>query len=321
MPLFTNTQLSNEDYHALPEIGGSSLVVIHNDCPAAWKYGERPPSKALVDGIAAHVCVLEPSLFAERFVRGIDPAEHDDALFTVADLNGYLKSVGRDSGLSGKKKEFLIKMILDADPDVKIFDDMVERHAEENKDKVIVKPKDFDMINAMRGAIFRQQKYAHMLSNTNGRFDLQFETSFISPSGLKCRWDCITADGEIVDYKTCQRASSKKFGVSAAENGYWLKMALQHDLFVEAFGERPKKVTLLAQGKAHPYIPQDYFLTEEQLRVGREKYNEAFDIYKRCLDLNEWYGYSADGESLPLYTPGYLAFEYGMEEEVEIEYE
>jgi hypothetical protein len=317
MPLFTSKQLSNEAYHALPEIGGSSLVKIYNDCPAAWKYGENEPSKALVDGIAAHVCVLEPSLFAERFVRGIDPADYPDALVTAKDIEGFLRDLGR-KGYSGKSKAEVIAMALETDNQVQILDLIIDAHAKANDGKTIVKPKDFDMITAMRGAIYRQPEYRHMLTNTVGNYPLEFELSFISPNGTKVRWDCITADGAIEDYKTCISSHPNEFSKSAARNGYWLKMAFQHDHFVEAFGERPKHVGLLAQSKKHPYIPQNYILTEEQLRVGRQQYQEALDMYNRCMESGAWPAYG--GGSIDLPTPSYLAYEYGMEEAEEIEY-
>lgn len=317
MPLLTSKQLSNEAYHALPEVGGSTLVKIHNDCPAAWRYGENEPTKPLVDGIAAHVCVLEPSLFAERFVRGIDPADYPDALDSNKSMESWLKRRGI-KGYSGKIKDELIAMVLAAEPGQQILEAMERDFLAANEGKTIVKPKDFDMITAMRGAIYRQPDYKHMLTNTDGNYPLEFELSFISHNGTKVRWDCITADGEIEDYKTCTNAHPNEFSKSAARNGYWLKMAFQHDHFVEAFGERPKHVGLLAQSKKHPYIPQNYILTDEQLRVGRQQYQEALDTYNRCMETGIWPAYG--GGSMPLPTPSYLAYEYGMEEELEIEY-
>lgn len=317
MPLFTSKQLSNEEYHKLPEVGGSTLVKIFNDCPAAWKYGENEPAKALVDGIAAHVCVLEPSLFAERFVRGIDPADYPLALDTNKSMESWLKERGI-KGYSGKSKSELVEMVLAAEPSQQILEAMERDFLAVNDGKTIVKPKDFDMITAMRDSIYRQEDYRELLTSTAGNYPLEFELSFVSRSGLKCRWDCITSDGSIIDYKTCVTARPKKFGMSAADNGYWLKMALQHDLFVEAFGERPKMVGLLAQSKKKPYIPQGYYLTEEQLRVGRGHYQEAFETYNNCINKNKFHAYG--GGFIPLETPGFLAYEYGMEEELELEY-
>lgn len=317
MPLFTSKQLSNEDYHKLPEVGGSTLVKIFNDCPAAWKYGENEPTKALVDGIAAHVCVLEPSLFAERFVRGIDPADYPLALDTNKSMEAWLKDRGI-KGYSGKSKSELVAMVRESEPDQQIIEAIEVDFLAANDGKTIVKPKDFDMITAMRGAIYRQPSYREMLTSTDGNYPLEFELSFISPNGTKVRWDCITADGAIEDYKTCMSSHPNEFSKSAARNGYWLKMAFQHDHFVEAFGERPKHVGLLAQSKKHPYIPQNYMLTDEQLRVGRGQYQEALDTYNRCMDSGVWPAYG--GGSMPLPTPSYLAYEYGMEEDGEIEY-
>lgn len=311
MPLYTNEELSNEAYRALPEIGGSDLCIIHNDCPAEYRYGERKPTKALADGIAAHVCILEPDLFKKRYVRGIDPAEHPEALDTNKQMEGWLKERGI-KGYSNRSKAELIEMILLAEPNQSILEAVISAHAQANEGKAVLAPKDYDMVAKMRQAIFNQEDYAAMLTSPG-----HFELSYISPSGLKCRWDRVTEAGEIIDYKTCVSSRPDEFSRSAARNGYWLKMALQHDLFVEAYGEKPKMVSLLAQSKKFPHIPQNYELTQEQLRVGRQQYQEAFELYQHCLEYDHWPAYGGGTMLLP--TPRSLAYEYGMEDEEEME--
>lgn len=310
MAIITADKLSNPEYQALPQIGGSSLVKIHNDCPAAWRFGDNEPTKALADGIAAHAAILEPELFAAQFVRGIDPADYPDALDTNKSMEAWLKERGI-KGCSGKDKSGLMEMIAATGEQVQILAAIIEKHAADNQQKTIVDPKTYDMITQMRAVIFADKTYRAAFTAHGGKFDApMFELSSIGDE-TKCRWDCITADGEIWDYKTTVSAHPEKFARSAHENGYWLKMALQHDHYVTEFGERPRRVVLLAQSKKAPYIPQAYELTDEQLQVGREQYQAALRLYGRCKAADVWPAYGGGVVELP--TPNYLAYKYEFE--------
>lgn len=304
---YQNTELSNDDYRALPEISGSDLVTIHNDCPAAWRFGEPKESPALAEGIAAHVAVLEHEDFVGRFYRDIDPAEHPDALDTAKDMQAWLKESGI-KGYSGKTKAELIDMILSTGETPQIIDLMREKAAKENGDAAPLKPAVYDRIDLMRRTIRANEEYAERL--TGG----EAEVSVVRPDlGLKCRFDYLTADGEIWDYKTTASAHPEKFGRQAHDVGYWLKMALQHDLFVAEFGEAPKSVVLLAQTKAAPFICQAYEMTAEQLEIGREQYQAAHRLYLRCKESDIWPAYG--GGVQELVTPVWVARMYGIEDD------
>ena len=61
--------LTNEDYHARPEISKSSLDRIHKSIDhyeAPWK----PPTDKMKMGTAFHTLILEPELFDAQFVQG-----------------------------------------------------------------------------------------------------------------------------------------------------------------------------------------------------------------------------------------------------------
>ena len=318
MTIITSNKLSNPEYQALPQISGSALVKIHNDCPAAWRFGENEPTKALADGIAAHAAILEPELFAAEFVRGIDPAQYPDALVTNKDMEAWLKERGI-KGYSGKDKIGLMAMLDATGEDVAVIAEIIQAHATKNEGKTIVDPKTYDMITQMRAVIFADAEYASAFTAHGRKFDAPiFELSSVGDK-TKCRWDCITADGEIWDYKTTITAHPEKFARSAHENGYWLKMALQHDRYAEEFGERPRRVVLLAQSKKAPYIPQAYELTDEQLQVGREQYQAALRLYERCNGADVWPAYGGGIVELP--TPDYLARRYEFEnDDIELEF-
>ena len=61
--------LTNEDYHARPELSKSSLDRIHKSIDhyeAPWK----PPTDKMKMGTAFHTLILEPELFDAQFVQG-----------------------------------------------------------------------------------------------------------------------------------------------------------------------------------------------------------------------------------------------------------
>lgn len=305
--LFDSKELSNEDYHAMEGIGGSALSDIYHNCLFSWRYAEKKESKALVDGTAAHTILLESSEFKKRYARGIDPSDYPLALTTNKSMEAWIKDRGR-KGYTGKTKDELIEMIKECllpSEKVDILDEIIEKNNNDNHDKIVLDHAVYDRIEKMRAAVYSDNLYAEKLSAAKC-----FEYSYIDDCGLKCRWDLITNDGEIWDYKTCRDVHPMLFAKHAYSLGYWLKMALQSDLYEMAFGCKPKKVVLLAQTKTAPYIAQAYYLTDEQLRVGREQYMEAFSAYQLALESGEWANYG--GGIQELITPSYAAYENEM---------
>jgi len=303
MKIYESTKLSNEEYHALEGVSGSTLAAIHKDCPAAWRFGERKETKALLEGTASHAAILEPDLFAKTYARGVNPEDHPAALVTSKDIQAWLKSVGV-KGYTGKTKAELIGMVLVTGETPEILDMITEEHASAHEGKIILKHDVFDRLETMRDVIFKDEVYAAALGA-----GASFELSFIG-DGVKARWDCVTESGEIWDYKTAVSAQPEEFAKKAHDLGYWLKMAFQADVYEKAFGEKPRRVVLLAQSKTAPFIPQAYELTDEQLEIGREQYEAAFRLLARCKESAVWPAYGGGVQLLD--TPAWLANRYNF---------
>ncbi len=321
--IYTSKQLTNERYHSpeFPQASGSVLACIYDSTPAEFFYGERKETKALIEGAGLHVCVLEPVAFKERYARGIDPADHKEALVTNKDLESFLRDTGR-KGYSGKTKAELIAMIHDAGERPEILDIIIKEHAALNIDKIILSYEAYDMVVAMRSAL---KKFGGYILTR----EMQSEVSIISES-MKCRIDnlvpagemapdgVITKNGEIWDLKSARTVKPDLFGLQAERLLYWLKMAVQHDLFLEHFGVAPDRVVLLAQSKTLPYLPQAYVLTKAQLEVGRQLYLGTLSVFLECKNSGNWPGYGGGVMELP--TSGRARFEFGIEDDVEIEF-
>lgn len=305
--LYLSTELPNEEYHAMPGIGGSALAKIFFDCLYGWKYAEQKETKSLEEGTASHCVTLEESEFLKRYARGINPDDYPDALTTNKSIEAFLKDRGR-KGYSGKTKDGLIQMVeecLIEGEKIQILEQIIDRHRMTHVDKTILDHKVFDRIIEMRQAVFSDPIYARKLDTAQ-----YAELSYIDEDGRKCRWDLITADEEIWDYKTCRESHPVHFSRNAYTLGYWLKMAYQADLYERAFGRPPNKVVLLAQSKTKPFIAQAYYLTDEQLRVGREQYQTALAQYRYACETGNWENYG--GGVQELLTPGFAAYENDM---------
>ncbi|HHL7169749.1 TPA: PD-(D/E)XK nuclease-like domain-containing protein, partial [Klebsiella pneumoniae] len=253
MKVYLNNELSNEQYHADTEhINGSGLWNIYDRCPAAWRYKdeEDEQSKALVFGTGSHAALLEPERFEAEYARmpvvedfPKDKDGNRTVLVTASDMNSWAKERGI-KGLSGKTKAEVIKIIRSTGEPVRIYDE--ERlFAELNaKGRILLEGDDYDAIMQMRAVIHANSYYSSLLSGAYSEVSILGEL-LGEPS--KVRFDCLTRGGDIIDYKTAVSAKPDEFFRHAARLGYFMKMAMQHDMFVEAYGHVPRSVNLLVQ--------------------------------------------------------------------------
>lgn len=312
MKVYLNNELSNDQYHADTEhINGSGLWNIYDRCPAAWRYKdeEDEQSKALVFGTGSHTALLEPERFEAEYARM--PTKEDfgaELLVTVSDMNSWAKERGI-KGLSGKTKAEVIKIIRSTGEPVRIYDE--ERlFAELNaKGRILLEGDDYDAIMQMRAVIHANSYYSSLLSGAYSEVSILGEL-LGEPS--KVRFDCLTRGGDIIDYKTAVSAKPDEFFRHAARLGYFMKMAMQHDMFVEAYGHTPRSVNLLVQEKKSPFIPALIRLTDEQLRIGRIQLRSAMEIYKACKKANSWPGYSMGNPVIEMETPEWFKKQFNL---------
>ncbi|HBK9907529.1 TPA: PD-(D/E)XK nuclease-like domain-containing protein [Salmonella enterica subsp. enterica serovar Infantis] len=312
MKVYLNNELSNEQYHADAEhINGSGLWNIYDRCPAAWRYKdeEDEQSKALVFGTGSHTALLEPERFDAEYARM--PTKDDfgeNLLVTVSDMNSWAKDRGI-KGLSGKTKVEVIKIIRSTGEPVRIYDEerlLAELNA---KGRILLEGDDYDAIMQMRAVIHANSYYSSLLDGAYSEVSILGEL-LGEPS--KVRFDCLTRGGDIIDYKTTVNAKPDEFFRHAARLGYFMKMAMQHDMFVEAYGHAPRSVNLLVQEKKSPFIPALIRLTDEQLRIGRIQLRSAMEIYKACKKANSWPGYSMGNPVIEMETPEWFRKQFNL---------
>lgn len=312
MKVYLNNELSNDQYHADTEhINGSGLWNLYDRCPAAWRYKdeEDEQSKALVFGTGSHTALLEPERFEAEYARM--PTKDDfgaELLVTASDMNSWAKERGI-KGFSGKTKAEVIKIIRSTGEPVRIYDE--ERlFAELNaKGRILLEGDDYDAIMQMRAVIHANSYYSGLLSGAYSEVSILGQL-LGEPS--KVRFDCLTRGGDIIDYKTAVSAKPDEFFRHVARLGYFMKMAMQHDMFVEAYGHAPRSVNLLVQEKKSPFIPALIRLTDEQLRIGRIQLRSAMEIYKACKKANSWPGYSMGNPVIEMETPEWFKKQFNL---------
>ena len=180
---------------------------------------------------------------------------------------------------------------------------------EQNEGKDIIMPSDFQKAKEMRESLYNTPFAEKLLS---GKKELSFFTKD-DETGLviKCRPDCLTEIGDahiLIDYKTCDDASSDAFMRSAINLMYDLQMAFYKDIMDKIRGV-DHNVIFIAQEKKAPYVANILEANEYFIRSGRDMYRTYLNIYKECVDSGNWYGYTSDGiNSLGL--PSWLQKQY-----------
>lgn len=285
--IYSPEELSNEAYHGeqfSEYISGSDLSLVHSKSPAHWKYGERKETAALAFGTAMHCSILEPNKFFSEFCRELDKADFPNALTSDAAMKSFLRACGR-SGYSNKKTPELIEMIRETGEQVQIWQEIVAEFEEANAGKTLIKPADYDKIMLMRQVIDLNDEYSEAINGGAVEYSLIGELDIDDRTyKVKCRPDLITTTAGIWDLKSCVSCHPEEFARAAIRLGYWLKMALQHDLFVAAYGHEPSEVVLLAQEKEAPFVAQAYRMTPAQLAYGREQYQQTIKYLQECID-------------------------------------
>lgn len=319
--VFKADELSNEDYHAHEYISGSSLVTIFNECIAQWKFGEKKETPALSFGIASHAALLEPEKFDAEFVCDINKND-DDLITSDTALKAWLKHRGIKYKSTTPFSE-LVQLAYAGGEEPKILklDSMILESNAMRDGKTIVKYDDYEMIMQMRRVIFADQAIADMLVNARVEMSILCEIQINDVwIGIKIRPDIITENFEVPDYKTTASMNPEKFGRDCHDRGYWLKQSFIRDV-LQAVYKREAKMGLLAQCKSAPYIHQLYWMTEEQLEVGRDQYESALMDYYRSKESGIYPAYFDGATMLP--TPAYLAkrYEFEQDDDIEIKFE
>lgn len=112
----------------------------------------------------------------------------------------------------------------------------------------------------------------------------------------KCRTDVLTTvDGEvsIVDYKSTANASTHAFVRDMYKYGYHFQTGFYCTGVKEALHlDKLPRFFFVAQEKTAPYSINRIEVPEDVIQLGIDKYREFLGIYRDCMAMDWWYGYT-----------------------------
>lgn len=122
---------------------------------------------------------------------------------------------------------------------------------------------------------------------------------------LRCRYDWLPDErgGRVIvpDLKTARSANPDTFGKSAADFGYFMQDPHYLDgLAAHGIGNRDNAFIFVLVEKTPPYLVSVVQLTEEDRALGRRLMRRAIDTYARCMEADEWPGYTTEVASVSL---------------------
>lgn len=313
--------LPREAYDDLPAWNASLLKLALHRTPAhawaAYRDPNRPPqltTPQFLIGSALHAMLLEPEAWQQQFIT------------IPADAPKRPTETQLTTGESSKPGTKARDGWEDAWARKRWWDEFDARTA----DSTVLAAGDFDTALALRDAVLAHPGLAPLFRPEHRELNELTLTWFDAASGHRCkaRIDALRWNGSelrVLDLKSAADAGPDPFGKSAAGFGY----VLQGSFYTDAVDQcRDAICTLLGlpagaldgipivfefvaieKEQPAPEFIGRYFMTDEQLDLGRRLYRRALDQVVAAQTLDYWPGY--DTAPLPLALPAW--FERQME--------
>lgn len=251
------SNLTNDEYHALPSYSSSQVKDFINHPPAYFyaKYIEKSLTpverKAFTIGNAVHTLFMEPEKFAAEYV--------------VAPEINRRTNVGK-----AQWAEFLISS----------KDQILMSHEQAIEAAAIVKS-----LNRNKNAVALKQGCLIEQSI--------FWTDQETGLDLRVRPDMWRRNKFIPDLKTTKDASISSFQRDIFNYGYHISAAMYLD-GLKQLGEDISDFIFICVENKEPYLNAIYTLSDEALEIGRSYYREALRGIANCLETNRWPSHNDD---------------------------
>lgn len=175
---------------------------------------------------------------------------------------------------------------------------------EANPDKLILSDDEYLLVDAIADSVG-----CHPFASKILEADGETETSFYWQHELgmlcKCRPDYLRFDGLIVDIKTTEDASPEGFARSSEKYRYYVQTAFYRQGIEAVTGMKVEGFVFIAVEKSPPYAVACYLADQDMIAAGDYEVNRCLNIYKNCLEKDEWPGYPQ--ELIPLSRPRWAA--------------
>lgn len=247
--------MTEREYRSHPAISRSDLWKIR-ESPEKFRYymdNPQEPTPALLFGQVVHKLLLQKDTFLEQFAVApdVDRRTKDGK----AEWNEFV-STAEESGRVIVPKEMYTQAI-----------------------QMVLKAIDEPFVSKLLSSEHEKE---------------YFWTDEMTGEDCKCRVDAITEIGDnlvVVDYKTCNDASTDGFMRDAIKYGYHFQAAMYSVGVEENTGRKPLFV-FIAQEKNPPYAVNILQADEPFIQHGYDTFRELLGIYHYCKQTNNWYGYT-----------------------------
>lgn len=287
--IYSNAELSNDDYHSGPGVSSTTLKELISRSPAhclAMMEGlRRKFSEAMSLGTVIHSAVLEPETFDSLYWLAPLRSEYPDALETVPEMKAAAALHGVN--IKGKtKKDDIRAALMEAEAPVVFWDDL--KSAPEGK-QVITQAQ----AEAAAGAVTSIEADPDASFYLSGGVAEQSFVWFDRATGELCkvRTDYYReSDGVLVDLKTCEDARPSAVARAIANYGYDVSAAMYMD-GVAACGKPANAFVWVFVETTAPYAVRCYQASEALLSRAREKYHGGLEQFSFCREAENWPAY------------------------------
>jgi hypothetical protein len=272
-------QMSNEEYHARPEVSKSDLALFAR-APYLYRWHKldgapKDSTDAMDVGSAAHLLVLEPDLFQDRYYVLPDGVRRDKR---TAEYKGHLQAAGGKEVLrqSDMLKVYGISKALLADP---AASRLLEKRG------------------GCPGAA--NHTIEHAIFWTDEETGIE----------LRCKPDDMRDDGVILDLKTSADAEPEAFSRKAFDFFYDVSVAQTSAGYEAVFGDKPAEYVLICVSTEPPHLISCFTTFElfDGLQsfhsVGHHRWRNLLRRFAKCERDDHWPGYQRGIE--PMRVPAY----------------
>lgn len=265
--------MTEQEYRDSARLNASGLKELYRS-PAHYKYWlENPPetTPAMEFGKAVHMSILEPTMFAEKYMC-LNDAE------IVSNIGGG------NPRATNKYKDWKANLLLD------------------NPGKIMLKDDDFMRALDITVAV-RAHKIAGKLLAEPGEAEKSIEWEYPNwGTPMKSRLDKLTDSGIIVDVKTCQDARPTAFSRDIWNYLYHIQAGCYVQAVEETTGEICKYIFVVVE-KDPPFGVAVYNLAEATIELGMSEVQRLVAEHDYCTQHNVWPAYKEELREIAL--PGW----------------
>ena len=258
--------MTDKEYRASPGISRSELWRLNprsGGTPEKFLYAKEnpePPIPAMLLGILAHLALLEPSSFVERYTfapEGIDRR-------------------------------------------TKVGKALWAEFVEVAGDRTVITKDDWDTVCLMADKVNEIDLARKLLCGEHERvFRWTDETTGEECKIRVDSIRMVGGVPVIVDYKTTTDASFNAFARKAVNMGYDFQAGMYCEGYEKATGKRPRFVFIVQETKP-PYAVNVLEADADFIQRGKDIFRELLGIYHRCKLTDNWYGYMGEDCSIGL---------------------